>query len=113
MKERQLYEEDRMISPLWGWVILILFSASILGWGMFMMMMIMDAPREWDMGDLPDTPASSIYSSIEPRIWITPPRQLAPVPGSVPIEQVKHGPFSPPEPRERVPRTIEVPQDED
>lgn len=104
MEESKQYEEYRNVGTVLGWVILLVFTASILGWGMFMMMMIMDAPRHWDHGQLDDTPASSVFSSVEPDTHKPAPLQIQPVPGSVPIETVPHGPYSPPQPKERVPQ---------
>jgi hypothetical protein len=104
MDERERNEEYRMIGSAASWLILVVFTAAVISWGMWMMMTVRDAPREWDMGALPETPASSEYSSIEPPQTQNPPRQLAPVPGSVPIDTVEHGVYSPPEPRETVPQ---------
>jgi hypothetical protein len=104
MDEREHYEEYRIVGPVAGWLILIAFTIAVISWGMWMMMTVGEAPRDWDMGALPDTPASSPYGSVEPAYGATPPRQLAPVPGSVPVEPVKHGVYSPSEPRETVPQ---------
>jgi hypothetical protein len=34
MQEKDLYLEYKIIPQLWGWVLLVLFAASILGYGM-------------------------------------------------------------------------------
>lgn len=56
-------EEKYLPSPFWGWLILVLFSASLLGFGMWLMMSIPDVPRQWNFGAYPDTPAESVYST--------------------------------------------------
>ncbi len=61
------YIEDKYLpGPVWGWVVLILFSVSVLGFGMWLMMVVPDVPRHWDFGTYPDTPAESVYSTEQP-----------------------------------------------
>jgi len=61
------YIEDKHLpGPAWGWAILILFSVSILGFGMWLMMAVPDVPREWNFGFYHETPAESVYSTEEP-----------------------------------------------
>jgi len=60
------YEELTYVSPFWSWVFLIVFSAIILGWGMFVEKMVTTAPAQWDFGVLPDTPGQSVYSTVLP-----------------------------------------------
>lgn len=57
------FEEETEISLFWSWVLIILFSACIIVYGMCVHFTIRDVPRRWDFGVLPDTPAESIYSS--------------------------------------------------
>jgi len=98
--ESKHYEQYATIRPVWGWVILVLMSAAILGWGMFMMLTIKDRPREWDFGVMTDTPAQSIYSSVEPDIHKEAPYQVEAVPGAKPVTLTEHSAFNPPTPRE-------------
>jgi hypothetical protein len=62
------YEELTHVSSFWSWVFLIVFSAIILGWGMFVEKMVTTAPPQWDFGVLPDTPSQSVYSTILPPV---------------------------------------------
>jgi hypothetical protein len=93
------YEEDRKVGALWGWAMVFLLTAAIIGWCMFLMMMVEDPPRRWDFGSLPDVPAESIYSTVKapPAAWYFPfrlrtppsvtkdvPRQISPLPEGVP-----------------------------
>ena len=59
-------EEKYLPHPYWGWILLIVFSASLLGFGMWLMMNVEDVPREWNFGTYPDTPAESVYATDEP-----------------------------------------------
>jgi hypothetical protein len=80
MSETKWYAEDHELSSTWSWVIIILFSAAIAGFGWLVYSIIPDAPRRWDFGQLPDTPAESIYSTEEPRQTKYPQRQLLGLP---------------------------------
>jgi len=46
-----------------SWTLLVLLSIGIVCWCMFLMMMVMDVPREWDFGAFQDVPAQSVYST--------------------------------------------------
>jgi hypothetical protein len=74
------YEEQTIISPLASWVILIVFSAIIMGWGMFVEMIVMTPPPQWDFGVLPDTPGQSQYSTAAPPPDINVPYQIQRLP---------------------------------
>ena len=63
MSEKHIYDEYKVPPQLWGWVILVLFAAAIVSYGMWLMMIVPDAPRYWDHGERRDTPAESIYST--------------------------------------------------
>jgi hypothetical protein len=78
------YEEHTDLSAGVSWLFLILFSIFILGWGMLLMCMVMDAPREWSFGVLPDTPGESIYSTVVPAPSAGCNVQVAPLPGALP-----------------------------
>lgn len=80
MNNKKEYEEFVQISSLWSWVILIAFCALILGWGMFVEMMIMDRPSQWDFGQLPDTPGESAYSTAAPPSDVNIPYQIQRIP---------------------------------
>lgn len=78
------YEEERELPPPWGWVIITLFSASIMGFGLFVYRIVPEGPRYWDVGQLADTPAESIYSTEEPWTSRQPQRQLPRLPEALP-----------------------------
>ncbi len=84
MEEKDRYEEFKVVSNFWGWVILIVFATAILGSGMIFHMSIREVPREWDFGILPDTPAKSIYSTKEPQKGGIAPRQIEQLPEAKP-----------------------------
>ncbi|MBU5635462.1 hypothetical protein KOM00_01790 [Geomonas sp. Red69] len=77
------YDEHQELRSPWEWVILIAFSASIMGFGWLVYLLVQDAPRRWDFGQLPDAPAESIYSSEQPRRKAQ--RQIRPLPEAVPL----------------------------
>ncbi len=66
MSEKHIYDEYRELPAFWGWAVLILFASAIVGFAMWLMMIVPDAPRYWDHGERQDTPAESIYSTYEP-----------------------------------------------
>ncbi len=74
------YEEMTFI-PRWAsWTILILFSAAILGWGMFAEMLVTTSPTHWDFGQLPDTPSQSAFSTALPPPDVNVPYQIERIP---------------------------------
>ncbi len=80
MNKQKEYEEFVRISGFWSWVILIAFCALILGWGMYVEMMIPEKPRQWDFGQLPDTPSISDYSTNAPPSDVNIPYQIQRIP---------------------------------
>jgi hypothetical protein len=74
------YEELTIISSFWSWVILIVFAALILGWGMFAEMIVTTAPSQWDFGVLPDAPSQSAYSTSLPPADVNVPYQIHRIP---------------------------------
>ena len=77
------HEEHKEISQALSWVLLVLMTAAIVAWCMFIMMMVADRPREWDFGALPDVPAQSAYSTrpgIPPFDPKNPPQQMPKLP---------------------------------
>ena len=57
------HEEHRDIPQWLSWALLALLTAGVVAWCMFLMMMVMDAPRAWDFGAFPDVPGESVYST--------------------------------------------------
>jgi hypothetical protein len=87
MEQRKRYDEDQELPSPWEWVIIVLFSAAIMGFGWMVYLLIPDAPRQWDFGQLPDTPAEYIYSTHEPDPAKRVPRQIPQLPESQPQQQ--------------------------
>ena len=85
MDEKKLYEENSTLPPFWSWVLLIVFSAMILGFAFLLHHHVRDLPREWDFGQRPQTPAESIYSTMEPPAGGPIPRQLPKLPEAKPL----------------------------
>ena len=78
------YEEDREISPVWSWVIVVLFSLALAGWGFFTYSLVGTHERTWDFGTLPDVPGQSVYSIGPVPASPTPPQQIVPLPEATP-----------------------------
>ena len=90
MADRKKYEEERELPSPWEWVIITLFSASIMGFGLLVYKSVEDGPRHWDFGQLADTPAESIYSTEEPAAPAAKPvRQLPALPEAQPANKPK------------------------
>ncbi|GAB7028211.1 hypothetical protein [Geotalea toluenoxydans] len=66
MAEKKKYDEQRELPSPWEWVIITLLSLVIIAYGLLAYRFVLDGPRQWDFGQLPDTPAESIYSTEEP-----------------------------------------------
>lgn len=91
------YEEYKIVSPFWGWVILWGISLFIVGYGMMLHFLVLEGPRYWDFYSLPTTPADSEYSTRIPPPTrtpppmplpeyvqvITPPLQIEPLPSGI------------------------------
>ena len=97
MEDKHLYDEHQELPSPWEWVILIVFSASIMGFGWLVYSLVPDGPRYWDFGQLPDTPAESIYSTEQPDLMRKPPQQILRLPEALPhnptpAEQAPRGP---------------------
>ena len=87
---RKEYEELTIISSFWSWVILIVFCAIIMGWGMFVEMMVGVAAPHWDFGVLPDTPSQSVYSTALPPSDVNIPYQIHRIPdANLPPGEIK------------------------
>ncbi|WP_224959055.1 hypothetical protein [Geomonas subterranea] len=83
MEQKPDYDEHQELRSPWEWVILIAFSGSIMGFGWLVYLLVQDAPRRWDFGQLPDAPAESIYSSEQPQRKAQ--RQIRALPEAVPL----------------------------
>lgn len=83
MEERPEYDEQLELRSPWEWIILVALTASIMGFGWLAYLLIQDAPRRWDFGQLPDAPAESIYSSEQPANKGR--RQIQALPEAVPL----------------------------
>jgi hypothetical protein len=94
MEEKDLYLEYKILPQFWGWVLLILFAASILGYGMLSHMILPDTPREWDFGQFPDAPAESVYSTVEPVRGAAYPNVIKTLPEARPLEEEQEIPES-------------------
>jgi hypothetical protein len=82
MKE---YEEYKTLSAFGGWVVLFLFSAALISYGMIAHMFIMESgQRTWEVGAFPIAPGQSRYSVIEPPGRGNEARQMEPMPGAYP-----------------------------
>jgi hypothetical protein len=79
------FEEFRQIGHAASWGIIVFLSLAILTLGFIIYAAIPDAPRQWDFGILPDTPAESIYSTTQAAVNVTPPPQIPPLPEATPV----------------------------
>lgn len=80
MPRKKWFDEERVLPSPWEWIVIILFSAAIAGFGLLVYRLVPDGPRYWDFGQLPDAPAESIYSTEEPRRAAKVKRQLPMLP---------------------------------
>ncbi len=74
------YEEYRPVGPVWTWIIILLVTLLTLSWAMMTHMAVPDVPRQWDFDTLPDTPALSPYSTVQPPRSREVPLQMEPAP---------------------------------
>lgn len=75
------YEERMELSKFWGWVVLIIVSFSLIGYGMIAMFLVKEPPkRYWDHGSAVVPPGLTIYTTevvkkgneIPPQIGLVP-----------------------------------------
>jgi hypothetical protein len=75
---------EKSSSNLRSWVIVILFSAGLVGWGVLNYKLVKDpdpSARQFQYGVLPSAPGESIYSTREaPPVQAQTPRQIVPLP---------------------------------
>ena len=96
------HEEHREIPQALSWALLVLLTACVVSWCMFIMMMVEDRPREWDFGALQDVPAQSVYSTQSGRASTpgTPPFDPKNPPQQMPkLPEAKRSLSSPPSPK--------------
>jgi len=74
------YEEHHEMSGFRSWMVILLFCAAIVLWGVLNYVLIPDEPRHWDMGALRDVPGQSIYSSAKLPAGAVVPKQMEPLP---------------------------------
>lgn len=87
MSGKEIYEEYKVMPQIWGWILLVLFAIVISGFGIWAHHGIPDPPRYWDRGELPDTPAESVYSIFLPPPLGTDERVISPLPESKSLEE--------------------------
>lgn len=83
MSSEDWYIEKKELSSFWSWVIVILFSATIVAFGIVVFCLVRESPRQWDFGALPDIPAQSMYGTHPQPKETAVPRQIPPVPGAL------------------------------
>jgi hypothetical protein len=84
------YEEQTLISLLASWIILIVAASLIMGWGMFVEMIVGVQPSHWDFSVLPDTPSQSVYSTSLPPSEANVPYQIHRIPdANLPPGEIK------------------------
>ena len=81
------YDEEKEVSTFWSWVIIIVYSLSIMAFGLVVYWVVPDGPRRWNFGLLPDPPGESIYHDRQPPPG-PPERQIAPVPEARPDARI-------------------------
>lgn len=81
------FEEYKTLSPFWGWFVLIVFSISIITFGMIAHMVIPHREqRHWDFGALPIVPGESRFTTRKPPA--KPSLQMIPLPGANPLTKI-------------------------
>ena len=88
MEEKHLYDEKQELPSPWEWVIVIMLSAFLVGYGWLVYLVVPDGPRHWDFGQLPDAPAESIYSTDQPDLSKKPQQQILRLPEAQPLKPV-------------------------
>lgn len=89
MGKTRKYDEERELPSPWEWVIVTLFSLSIVLFGLLVYHIIPDGPRHWDLGQLPDTPGESVFSTETPSRRAVVPRQMPMLPEAQPLNPPK------------------------
>ena len=60
---KEKYDEYKLMPQLWGWILLLALSASLILWAHWIHSARPSVEWQWDYSSLPQTPAESIYSS--------------------------------------------------
>lgn len=77
------YEQYEDVPKVWSWVLVLGLSGIIIAWAMAMHHFVDgEAQREWDFGQLPDTPAKASISTHVPAYGPPSPGQIPPLPGA-------------------------------
>jgi hypothetical protein len=92
-------DTSQKTSAPWGWIIIVLLCAGIIGWGLFNYAMIKDRQRAWNFGALPDAPSQSIYSTVPATATNEPPKQIFALPEAKPWQRPPPGGTDPSTPR--------------
>lgn len=74
------FEEYKVLTPFWGWVILWGLSLFIIGYGMMLHVLVREGPRHWEFYSVPTTPAESEYSTRPPPASTSRHMQIEPLP---------------------------------
>ena len=75
----------RTMGRMGAWLVTLLLTALVAAMSL-LHHFIMDQPRQWDFGAVPDVPGQSIYSSFPASDELpTSTRQLIPLPGARPL----------------------------
>ncbi len=93
------YEEYKIVSTFWAWVILWSVSLFIVGYGLMLHFLVKEGPRSWNFYSIPITPAQSEYSTrLPPPQNVPPTNNKPPTPPPPPqIEPLPEGiRFEPP-----------------
>ena len=85
MSDYREYEEYKRLPQAVGWLLLVLLSASLIGYALWVHALVPDVDRQWDFGALPQAPAASIYSTRLTPAEKVPPQQLQPLPEARPL----------------------------
>lgn len=86
------YDEERELPSPWEWVIVSIFSLSIVAFGATVYRLVDDGPRHWDVGQMADTPAESVLSTETPPMRVVVPLQVHPLPEARPINGPQKNP---------------------
>lgn len=66
MVMKKQYDEQRELPSPWEWIIVTALCIFLIVLGLVVYRFVLEGPRHWDFGQLPDAPAESIYSTEQP-----------------------------------------------
>ena len=87
------YEEYNIVSPFWGWIMLLALCAALVAFGLFAHSIIPEIDRYWDFGQFPIVPSEHPASSFRPPDYAVVPDQLPPLP-EVPLHVQETSPVN-------------------